>query len=601
MQISHNQLKVTQNLGPYYAARLPQLGEVMASILRLFDCHAVYGVGGDFVANLITAFEGEIATIPSSNEIHAGYSACAQAEISGLGAVLTTYTVGSLPCTSPAALAMAEKLPVVFISGAPGEGEIAQQTLHHTVASSSSWATEYDCALDAFRALGMRAERLQGARAHGQPNMAAERFFQLVTHAYLNKEPVFVEVPRDLVFAPTQALKLPQDKQHVCRQTYVLEGAELIADHIVTKLSEAKFPLLFIGENVRLNKALCQQLMMFSHKHRIPFATSWLAKGVFNEQDPLCVGSYNGVFSPAYIRSYVEHTTDYILEVDTSIQTQDTNNAFCSGTHAVESFANKTMIKGTVQNQQGLINIFECLLRSDIPQYDVQLPAKPDISVKTSDKLDFHNLVDTLNAIQSQLACSLIYLPEVGNSYFASYGLITRRSKVVRSWLTNPWYGAMGSSLPYARAVARTLKSKGEEDIAVVITGDGGFHFQLNELVHFQREKLAVIIVYMRNNIFHLGKSSNSEIYQCSTHEFDVIKLIEAYGGEGIYCETVGQFTQHFTQAVKRNRGITLLEIPADVDAKYQSPEIAMLNLFIQKNNGVPGAREKWETAIAMQ
>ena len=180
-----------QNLGTEYANSLPLLGDVMADILTLFGCKTVFGVGGDFADNIISAFEGKLETTPSSNEMHAGYAACAQAQISGLGATLTTFTVGSLPCSSPAALAVAEKLPVVFISGAPGEQEISDTLLHHSVASSSEWIL-YDCALESFRALGMRAERLQGARSKGQPNMAAERFFQLVAHAYANKQPVFI-------------------------------------------------------------------------------------------------------------------------------------------------------------------------------------------------------------------------------------------------------------------------------------------------------------------------------------------------------------------------------------------------------------------------
>ena len=96
--------------------------------------------------------------------MHAGFSACAQAEIEGMGFCLTTYTVGSLPCTSAAALAMTEGLPVVFISGAPGEVEVNQLAIHHTVHPNTSWKAEYDNALEAFEALGMRVERLQGDR-----------------------------------------------------------------------------------------------------------------------------------------------------------------------------------------------------------------------------------------------------------------------------------------------------------------------------------------------------------------------------------------------------------------------------------------------------
>ncbi|MEW6981396.1 thiamine pyrophosphate-dependent enzyme [Colwelliaceae bacterium 6471] len=584
-----------QNYGLEYSNSLPLLGQSIAEILTIFGCQNIYGVGGDFAANLISALSEHITLAPSSNEMHAGFSACGQAEIDGIGVALTTYTVGSLPCTSAAALAITEKLPVVFISGAPGEQEIANHTIHHTVASASSWRADYDCALDSFRALGMKAERLQGARSSRQPNMAAERFFQLVLSAYLNKQPVMIEIPRDLVFQPTQAIQLPQSVTQLSKENFILKGADLIANQVLTKIHSAKKPLVFIGENVKLNQTLRQQIVNFCHKFQIPYATTWLAKGVFDESDPLCIGTYNGVFSRTQNRYYIEQEVDYILEIDTSIYHQDTNSAFNTNTHHINNFVNKTVIKGTVQNQQGVIDIFEILLSSAINSFAIQLPCLPTEKYDKNDKLDFHNLARVLNDIQANLPQSLVYLPEVGNSYFASYGLNTKQSSLGRSWLTNPWYAAMGTSLPYARAVCKTLTRQNSDDRAVVITGDGGFNFQLNELIHFQRESLTLIIIYMRNDIFHLGKSGDGKMYHCSTPEFDALKLIEAYGGTGKKCQTVNEFQQTFTEAIKRNSGISLIEVPADTGAAYQSDEIKMLNLYIQAKNGQPDAVEQWQ------
>jgi len=591
--------KFAENFGEQYANTLPTVGEVLSEVLRFFGGQNIYGVGGDFAANLINALSPSLSLSPSSNEMHAGFSACGQAEATGLGVALTTYTVGSLPCTSAAALAVTEKLPVVFISGAPGESEIADHTIHHTVASSSAWTAEYDCALNAFRALGMKAERLQGARSERQPNMAGERFFQLVCEAYLNKQPVFIEVPRDIVFAPTQAIQLPPSISHVSRENFILKGAELIAEQITTKLNEAKTPLLFIGEGVKLNKVLCQQLMTFCNKHAIPYATTWLAKGIFDEFDPLFVGCYNGVMSDMRTRQFVEQEVDYVLEVDTSIHQQDTNSAFNTGTHAIESFDNKTVVKGTVQNQQGVLNIFEHLLKSEIPVFDLVLPVKEMVPMVMDEKLDFHNLTNVLNHIQHNEEKPFVYLPEVGNSYFASYSLTTRASGLGRSWLTNPWYAAMGTSLPYARAVCKTIKQNDLSDVAVVITGDGGFNFQLNELIHFQRESLPLIIIYMRNDIYHLGKSGEQDIYHCSTPEFDALTLIKAYGGKGVLCKSVGEFTQTMMQAVSENSGLTLIEVPADPSDKYQCHELKMLNLYIKSKNGDPESQRLWKELTA--
>lgn len=589
---------IAENLGETYTQALPSLAQTMAEILNFFGCQQIFGVGGDFAANLIAGFGDNIPLSASSNEMHAGFSACGQAEITGLGAVLTTYTVGSLPCTSAAALAITEKLPVVFISGAPGESEISDHTIHHTIASASTWSADYDRALNAFRALGMKAERLQGARSQHQPNMTGERFFQLVAEAYINKQPVFIEIPRDLVFQPTQAISLPPSADSLCRETFVLQGAESIADQIISKLQLAQRPLIYLGENAKLNKVLLSQIKLLSEKLNIPYATTWLAKGLLDERDPLSLGCYNGVFSQSYQRDYIEQQVDYVLEVDTSIHHQDTNSAFDTGTHHIHNFENKTTIKGTVENQAGIVRILTCILNSDLKPFETKLPTVERAPIQSTDKLDFHNLAEVLNKLQDSTDQAFVYLPEVGNSYFASYSLQTKQSEIGRSWLTNPWYAAMGTSLPYARAVCKTLKREDSDDRAVVITGDGGFNFQLNELIHFQREGLPLIIIYMRNDIFHLGKHGEGDIYHCSTPEFDVIKLVHAYGGMGYHCKTVSDFTLAMNTALACDKGITLIEVPAETSSEYQSHEITMLNLYIAAKNGVPAAVQAWQKIV---
>ena len=45
------------NFGAAYARQLPTLGDAMVSVLKHFGAERIYGVGGDFAANLIAAFD----------------------------------------------------------------------------------------------------------------------------------------------------------------------------------------------------------------------------------------------------------------------------------------------------------------------------------------------------------------------------------------------------------------------------------------------------------------------------------------------------------------------------------------------------------------
>jgi len=593
------------NFGKAYNEQLPTLGETMQHVIRFFGGQHIYGVGGDFAANLIAALsadeQGEAIQInPSSNEMHAGFSACAQAEVDGMGFCLTTYMVGSLPCTSAAALAVTEGLPVVFISGAPAESEVNQVAIHHTIHPNASWKAEYDNALEAFSALGMRVERLQGQRVEGHPNIAGQRFYQIVAEAYKNKQPVFIEVPRDQVFAKTQPIKLPSSQENICCGSNILAGTELIVENILSKLEQAKAPMLYLGDRLKHNEKLKSLILTFAEMFNIPYATTWFAKGLFDEYAPLCLGAYNGVFTQTAGREYIEKSADYIIDVATSIFPQDCNIAFATGTHKIETFENKTLLKGGSLLEKDLVAIFEGLLEKNNKSFDFDalsqaMKSKENTELSAgSDDIDFNNLAQTLNDLQAQDESTYVYLPEVGNSYFASYSLKVGHSILGRSWLTNPWYGAMGTALPYARVVAQRIKSKQLAERAVVIIGDGGFHFQLNELIHFLKDKTDVTIVYMRNNIFHLGKSGDGAIYHCNDKEFDVHSLVKAYQGHSKTCTSVGEFKDYF-KVCKQQSGISLIEVPAKPVEERQSNELKLLNLYIKSQNGQVEAMQAWK------
>ncbi len=582
------------NLGKAYNESLPTLGNVITDVIQFFGAERIYGVGGDFAANLIAAIAPKVTICPSSNEMHAGFSACAKAEVDGIGFCLSTYMVGSLPCASAAALAVTEGLPVVFISGAPAEAEVDSLAIHHTLHPNTAWKTEYDNALNAFAALGVKVERLQGQRAPGHPNIAGERFYQLVAHAYKTKQPVFIEIPRDQVFQKTQPIQLPELVGEICDCEHVLAGSELVVDAIIEKLANAQFPLLYLGDRLKHNKILQQLLIEFANKFNIPYATSWFAKGVFDEFQPLCLGAYNGVFTKTSGRDYIENKVDYVIDVASSILPQDSNIAFATGTHKIELLTNKTLLKGGTLLERDLIEIFQLLLQRHKKVFDFLKPESERKTVNFEHGIDFNNLAITLNHIQNQTDTALVYLPEVGNSYFASYSLKVKQSSLGRGWLTNPWYGAMGTALPYARVVAQRIQDNAKDERAVVIIGDGGFHFQLNELIHFLKDNTDVTIIYMRNNVFHLGKNGDDAIYHCNDERFDVHQVIKGYQGHSTTLNTTGEFIAGFKETLNRS-GISLIEVLAKPIEEKQCHEIRLLNLYIKAKNGQAEALKQWQ------
>ena len=156
----------------------------------------------------------------------------------------------------------------------------------------------------------------------------------------------------------------------------------------------------------------------------------------------------------------------------------------------------------------------------------------------------------------------------------------------------------MGTALPYARTLCRELKRKDATDVAIVLIGDGGFQFQSNELIHFLRDDLNVVIVYLSNGCFQLGKCSDSPIYECVDERFDVGALVRAYGGQSVRCENAREFAAAFDNATSHPAGIQLIEAVLDTHPENDSAEMRAFNTYIRAKAGIPDAVEAWRRFV---
>lgn len=120
--------------------------------------------------------------------------------------------------------------------------------------------------------------------------------------------------------------------------------------------------------------------------------------------------------------------------------------------------------------------VLQRIMQSHIP------PFKPSGLLETlqppvteaDDKLTIQTAMDAIAQSQKRIGRPYVFLPEIGSSFFFSFKLPTSATSINRGWLSNPWYGAMGTSLPYARVVSRALKRNNSTDLPLVIMGDGG-------------------------------------------------------------------------------------------------------------------------------
>ncbi len=193
----------------------------------------MFGVPGDYVLDFMDrVVESRIRLVGNCNELNAGYAADAYARLKGIGAACVTYGVGGLSILNAASGAYAERVPVVFISGAPRASQrLAGTHMHHTLPS-------YQLQLEIFARLTVDSAQLTN------PHTAPDEIDRVLVNCLSERLPVYIELPVDMVDAPCRApVALDFHRPHGSHATALQECVREIAAMIDT----AQRPVILAG------------------------------------------------------------------------------------------------------------------------------------------------------------------------------------------------------------------------------------------------------------------------------------------------------------------------------------------------------------------
>src|SRR5581483_3215819 len=167
-----------------------QLAPYIFDLLHRKGVTHAFGIPGDFALTLYDALAAsKIQPVGMTHEPCVGFAADAYSRIHGLGLAVVTYGVGGLNMVNAVAGAYAEKSPLVVLSGGPGVRERQERDLlHHKVKSFDSQRRVYE-------------EVTAYAATLDDPITAVAHVHRALDHTTTFKRPVYLEIPRDMVFA----------------------------------------------------------------------------------------------------------------------------------------------------------------------------------------------------------------------------------------------------------------------------------------------------------------------------------------------------------------------------------------------------------------
>ncbi|MEK6814152.1 MAG: thiamine pyrophosphate-binding protein [Nitrospirota bacterium] len=527
-------------------ARMP-LGDFMVAYLKKIGVTHLFGIPGDLVIKLFFRFGKPrgLKIVTLSHEPSVGFAADAYARSTGrFGVVCVTYGAGGHNIVNPVAGAYAEKVPLLVVSGGPGEEEVKPGTLiHHQ-------AKEIESQHRIFREITCAAKVIK------DPLRAAAEIDEVIRTAWVEHRPGYLEIHRDMAGAvipvPREIIKWDGDLPVPLSDRRKVQEA---ARETVDRFNQARRPVLIGGIEIHRYK-LMREIVHLAEAMGAPVATSILAKGVFPMDHPLHMGVYAGPLSPPRTRRRIE-SADLVLDlgslltdIETGAQPPEVWQA-----RSIWAVDNRVNVSFHTYTQVALRDYVREILKQPIRAHREKVvysdhlpPARPgtDRAVR---------MTDVLREINVFLAGrrNYVVLAESGDAIF---GGVDVRVPGGGLYLAQGFYASMGFAVPGALGA-----QIGSGLRPLVLCGDGAFQMTGPEVSHAARYGLNPIVVLLNNGgwgIFHPVTPRKSLL---KLPPWPYAELAKAWGGAGFRARTVAEFRDALAKAEKA-RTFSLIEVP---------------------------------------
>ena len=370
--------------------------------------------------------------------------------------------------------------------------------------------------------------------------------------------PVHIDIPFKLLNKTIAEDSILMPDVHLASRPITptrMRGDAVSVEQAAKLLMNAQKPLIFCGGGVKASEA-CAELMTFLETYKIPIATSMAGTGSVPISHPLCLGG------PSYTSGEVFHV---------AIKKADVVLALGAAFSGLDGFGLPPLWSGSIQ-----------FIHVDIDPLQLGLNVKPAVSIQGDVKTVLNQLnvvlaggkfsappkweswrrmlsnlkrtraarmdrdaeskskfmhqgklVKVMNplAVKDDLVIvgdggnTMLYLamyaPDLGPSqFFFPYGM-----------------AALGGGLPYAIGVQLAAPDKR----VVLVTGDGSFMYNVQELETVRRLNLPIMIVINNDSAWNMIRALQTSFYACNYVGTDLegIDYVSIAKGFGIKAERV--------------------------------------------------------------
>jgi indolepyruvate decarboxylase len=526
------------------------LSEALLHALKAHGAREIFGIPGDYALPFFKVIEesGILPLYTLSHEPAVGFAADAAARIhSALGVAAVTYGAGALNMVNPIAAAYAEKSPVVVVSGAPGKGESrGGLLLHHQAKSLASQFRIY-------QEITCAQARLSDA------GTAPEEIARVLRACLTYSQPVYLELPRDMVTAPCKPVVAAAEP------AFDADALAACAEEILARLRAARSPVLMIGVEVR-RFGLEQKVAELARRLALPVVTSLLGRGLLSDTDAPLLGTYIGVAGLPAITDLVERSDALCL---LGVIVSDTNLGV-SSSHidlrlAIQALNRQVTIGHHIYPEIPLGPLVEAMLarlpahgaaaqRHAPAAYPRNLPA----DAAPIQPLDIATAINDLMGAHGKMPIAT----DIGDCMFLAMD-------IEHTALVAPgYYATMGFGVPAGLGLQAATGQR-----PLIIVGDGAFQMTGWELGNCRRYGWDPIVLLINNASWEMLRAFQPESKFNNLDEWRFAEVAAALGGDGVRVRTRGELARALGAAHGRRGRFQIIE--AMVARGAMSPTLA--------------------------
>ncbi len=512
----------------------------------------VFGYPGGQILNVYDAlykYRSEINHVLTAHEQGAAHAADGYSRATGkVGVCIATSGPGATNLVTGIATAMLDSIPMVAITGNVPCSLIGRDSFQEVdITGITLHITKHNYFVNRIEDLADTIREAFAIARSGRPG------------------PVLIDVPKDIQIAlcdyePKQPL--PKIPLPIPKQTDIDEAIRLI--------NESKRPYIYIGGGAA-GLGLGEKIVEFAEKIDAVIGSSLMGLSAISDDCDRFLGMQG--MHGRYASSIAQNEADLIIGIGVRFSDRATGNVnkFAKHSKIIQLDPDFAEINKNVKVDVGIVGDVEYSFnkladgsseskKPDWIKRVEELKAEEDriegdIERESTALLPPKKVFDVINARKPD---GTVIVTDVGQHQMWTAQSV--KFDRPRRFVSSGGLGTMGFGLGAAIG-ARVATG----DTTVLITGDGSFGMNLNELVTATTHGIPVIIVIMNNGVLGMVRQWQTLFFDkrysntvLSDRKTDFVKLAEAFGAVGMRATTREEFDAAFARALELNTTVVI-------------------------------------------